>query len=70
MFADGSATPGLGLILQGAGWIALANIAVVTFAVGVGSLSGSRAVTLTAVIGWQAIATQHPAQHLVPRFGP
>jgi ABC-type transport system involved in multi-copper enzyme maturation permease subunit len=56
-FAGGTGTPGVGLILQGAGWIALANIAIVTFAVGVGSLTGSRAVTLTAVIGWQAIAT-------------
>jgi ABC-type transport system involved in multi-copper enzyme maturation permease subunit len=56
-FAGGTGTPSLGLILQGAGWIALANIAVVTLAVGIGSLTGSRAVTLTAVIGWQAIAT-------------
>jgi hypothetical protein len=56
-FAGGTGTPSLGLILQGAGWIALANIAIVTFAVGIGSLTGSRAVTLTAVIGWQAIAT-------------
>jgi hypothetical protein len=38
--------------------IALANAIVVTLAVGVGSLTGSRAVTLTAVIGWQTIATQ------------
>ena len=57
VFADGQATPDLGLILQGAGWIALANVAVSTLAVGVGSLSGSRALTLTAVIGWQAILT-------------
>jgi hypothetical protein len=58
LFADGTPTPGLGVILQGAGWIALANVAVTALAVGVGSLSGSRALTLTAVIGWQAILTQ------------
>ncbi len=57
VFADGTPTPGLGLILQGAGWIALANVVVVALAVGVGSLTGSRALTLTAVIGWQAIVT-------------
>jgi hypothetical protein len=57
VFAGGTATPGIGLILQGAGWIALANIAVVALAVGVGSVTGSRALTLTAVIGWQAILT-------------
>lgn len=57
LFADGTPTPSLGLILQGAGWIALANVAVTAIAVGVGSLTGSRALTLTAVIGWQAILT-------------
>jgi ABC-type transport system involved in multi-copper enzyme maturation permease subunit len=57
VFADGTATPSLGLILQGAGWIALANLVVTALAVGVGSLTGSRALTLTAVIGWQAIVT-------------
>jgi hypothetical protein len=56
-FAGGTPTPDLGLILQGAGWIALANVAVVALTVGVGTLSGSRALTLTAVIGWQAIVT-------------
>jgi hypothetical protein len=57
VFAGGTPTPGLGLILQGAGWIALANVVVTALAVGVGSLTGSRALTLTAVIGWQAILT-------------
>jgi hypothetical protein len=56
-FAGGTPTPDLGLILQGAGWIALANIVVAAMAVGVGSLTGSRALTLTALIGWQAILT-------------
>jgi hypothetical protein len=58
VFADGAATPSLGLILQSAGWIALANAVVAGFAVGVGSLTGSRALTLTAVIGWSTVATQ------------
>jgi hypothetical protein len=57
VFADGTPTPGLGLILQSAGWIALANVVVTAVAVGVGSLTGSRALTLTAIIGWQAILT-------------
>jgi hypothetical protein len=55
--AGGTATPSVGLVLQGAGWIALANLAVVAVSVGVGSLTGSRALTLTALIGWQAILT-------------
>ena len=53
--AGGAPVPSLGLILQGAGWIALANIIVTTLAVGIGSLTGSRSVTITALIGWQAI---------------
>jgi ABC-type transport system involved in multi-copper enzyme maturation permease subunit len=57
VFADGTATPDIGLILRSAGWIALANLTVVAVAVGVGSMAGSRALTLTAVIGWQAIVT-------------
>jgi ABC-type transport system involved in multi-copper enzyme maturation permease subunit len=58
VFADGQPTPDIGLILQAAGWIALANAIVAMLAVGIGSLTGSRALTLTAVIGWQTVATQ------------
>jgi hypothetical protein len=58
IFAGGAATPSLGLILQSAGWIALANAVAAGLAVGVGSLTGSRALTLTAVIGWCTVATQ------------
>jgi hypothetical protein len=57
VFAGGTATPSIGVILQSTGWIALANLAVVALTVGFGSVSGSRALTLTAVIGWQAIVT-------------
>ncbi len=54
----GLPTPSVGLILQSAGWVALSNGVVVGVAVGVGALTGSRGATLTAVIGWQAVATQ------------
>jgi ABC-type transport system involved in multi-copper enzyme maturation permease subunit len=57
-FAGGTPTPDAGLVAQSAGWIALGNALVVALAVGIGSLTGSRAVALTAVIGWQAVATQ------------
>ncbi len=57
-FAGTGPTPSLGVALQGAGWIALANSIVAALAVGVGSVTGSRGVTLTAVIGWQTVATQ------------
>jgi ABC-2 family transporter protein len=57
-FAGGTATPSVSLIVRSAVWIAAANAIIVSLAVGVGSLTGSRAVTLTAVIGWQAVATQ------------
>jgi hypothetical protein len=57
-FADGLATPSASAIIQGLAWVWLANVVVVAFAVGVGSLTGSRAVTLTGVIGWQTVATQ------------
>lgn len=58
LFADGLLTPSVSTIIQSAGWIALGTLIVASLAVGVGSLTGSRGVTLTAVIGWQAIATQ------------
>jgi hypothetical protein len=57
VFAGGLDTPSLGLILRSAAWIALANSILAIVAVGVGSLSGSRAMTLTALIGWQTVAT-------------
>ncbi len=58
VFSGSLATPTMTEILQSAGWLVLANAILVTLAVGVGSLTGSRALTLTAVIGWQAVATQ------------
>ena len=35
----------------------LATTVVTTLAVGIGSFTGSRAITLTAIIGWQTVAT-------------
>lgn len=58
VYADGLATPTAGQILEGLGWVLLANAAVTALALGAGSLTGSRALALTAVIGWQTIGTQ------------
>ncbi len=53
--ADGSPTPHLGMIASGAGWVLLADGIVCVIAVGLGSLTGSRAITLTALIGWELV---------------
>lgn len=53
--AGGSPTPGLSLILESIGWLALANGAVCVVAIGVASLSGSRPGTITALIGWELV---------------
>jgi hypothetical protein len=53
--ADGSPTPSPGLIGSGAGWVLLADGIVCVSAVGLGSLTGSRAITLTALIGWELV---------------
>ncbi len=58
LFAGSQPTPSFDLIIQSGLWIALANSILAILAVGVGSLTGSRAVTLTAVIGWQLVASQ------------
>jgi ABC-type transport system involved in multi-copper enzyme maturation permease subunit len=57
LFAGGRPTPSLGLVLQGAGWVALSGSILAALAVAVGSVTGSRGVTLTALIGWQMVAT-------------
>lgn len=58
LFAGSLPTPSAGVLLQSAAWILLSNAILVSLAVAVGSITGSRALTLTAVIGWQTIATQ------------
>jgi ABC-type transport system involved in multi-copper enzyme maturation permease subunit len=57
VFADGLPNPSLTEVLQSVAWVLLCNTVVCAFAVGVGSVTGSRGVSLTAVIGWQAVAT-------------
>jgi len=56
-FHGSAAAPSLGLAVTFAAWVALATIVQTTLAVGVSSLTGSRSVTLIAVIGWNTIAT-------------
>jgi len=56
-FRGTSPAPGVGPVVQSIGWVALATTVVTTLAVGVGSLTGSRSITLIAVIGWETIAT-------------
>jgi hypothetical protein len=58
LFAGATPTPSLSLILEGLGWIVAANSAMAALAVGMGSLTGSRALTLTGIIGLQTIVTQ------------
>jgi hypothetical protein len=53
--ADASPTPGAGLIASGAGWVLLADGIVCVIAVGLGLLTGSRTITLTALIGWELV---------------
>lgn len=56
-FRSPASPASLSLILQSAGWVALATAVVTSLAVGVASLTGSRSLTLTAVIAWQTIAS-------------
>jgi hypothetical protein len=56
-FAGNLATPSASLIIESWLWILAANAIVASIAVGLGSLSGSRPVTLVALIGWQTLAT-------------
>ena len=53
--AGGHPTPTAGLIAKGAGWVLLANAIICILAVGLASLTGSRAATLTALIGWELV---------------
>jgi ABC-type transport system involved in multi-copper enzyme maturation permease subunit len=45
------------LILRYGGWVVLATVVVTALAVGLASLTGSRSLTITAVIGWQTAAS-------------
>jgi len=54
-FAGGLPTPDATLILQSLARLALANSVVCVIAIGVASLTGSRAGTITALIGWELV---------------
>lgn len=54
-FSGGLPTPSLSVVLESAGWVALANGLVCVVAIGVASLSGSRPGTITALIGWELV---------------
>jgi hypothetical protein len=55
---DGPAqSPSLGFIVTSGAWVTLATSVVTTVAVGIAALTGSRSLTLTAVLGWQTIAS-------------
>lgn len=56
--AGGLATPTLSHIVISAGWIVLAIVLMTSLAVSIGSLTGSRALTLTGVIGWQVLVSE------------
>jgi hypothetical protein len=56
-FHGSAPAPSAGLALEFAAWVALATVVQTTLAAGVASLTGSRPVTLVAVIGWNTIAT-------------
>jgi hypothetical protein len=56
--AGGTPTPTASMAIDSVLWIALCNFVFCGFAVGVGSLTGSRGATLTATIGWTTVATQ------------
>jgi hypothetical protein len=50
-------SPAGGLIARSGGWVVLATVVLTVLSVGIASLTGSRSLTLTAVIGWQTLAS-------------
>lgn len=56
-FAGTHATPSLPLIVQGAGWVVLADGVVCVLAVGLAAATASRPATITALVGWQLVAS-------------
>jgi hypothetical protein len=57
-FADGLPTPSGALIAESIVWVLVAQAVICTIAVGLASLTGSRAGALTGMIGWQVIASR------------
>lgn len=54
--AGGLPTPSAGYAIDSVVWVCAAEALLCVIAVGLGSLTGSRAASLTALIGWQVIA--------------
>jgi hypothetical protein len=52
------AAPSLSLILETSGWILLTTCSMLVVAVGVSSLIGSRAPSITALLAWQLLVSQ------------
>jgi hypothetical protein len=70
-YADGLPDPSLAQILEGVGWLTLTSSLLSAVAVGIGSSTGSRAITLTGLIGWQTIGTELIQQEIsTPRWLP
>lgn len=57
-FAGTLPTPTAGVVIEGLAWVGLATAVQAALAVAIGTLTGSRALTLTAAIGWQTVVTQ------------
>ena len=57
LFRGPDPAPDLALVLQSAGWVVLATVVTTSLAVGVASLTRSRALSLTSVIALQTIVT-------------
>ncbi len=57
IFASNLATPSFSLLLEGLGFMLLATGVVCVVAVGFGALTGSKPASITALIGWQLVAS-------------
>jgi ABC-type transport system involved in multi-copper enzyme maturation permease subunit len=57
LLAGSLSTPSFGLIVEGLGFVLLANGVVCVVAVGLGSLTNSKPATITSLIGWQLVAS-------------
>jgi ABC-type transport system involved in multi-copper enzyme maturation permease subunit len=57
LLKEGAPAPSLLLVLEFGGWVVLCTAVVTSLALGIATVTGARALTLTAVIGWQTVAT-------------
>jgi hypothetical protein len=56
-FHGSAPAPSAGLAVEFAAWVGLSTVVQATLATGVASLTGSRPLTLVAIIGWNTVAT-------------